>query len=73
MGFITDINDSVSVETRRSSVALMISGAVVDAGATARIEFEYADLLTVKTAVDVALQSEAYQSWTRTRKARRER
>lgn len=55
MGMVHEITDGLSVETRRLSFALTITGAVVDQGPNyGRIEIEYADIPDLRKALDVA-------------------
>lgn len=55
MGMIFEIDEGLSVEVRRLSFALTITGAVVDQGENVgRIEIEYADIPKIREALDIA-------------------
>jgi hypothetical protein len=64
MGMITDISDTVSVETRRESAAFVIDEAHADEnGDSARIEFHYRRVFGLKAGIDTIIASESFQRW----------
>ena len=60
MGLIEDVNERVSVETRRESFGLVVDEAV---GLDTRFEVHYRDLLAVRDAVAKVLESDRYVAW----------
>lgn len=57
MGMIHDISETVSLETRRGSFVLIVTGAIVDQnGNTGLIEMAYADLPDLRKALETAEQ-----------------